>query len=312
MVLLLVAAAYAMVRALEKAGTKWIVAAGVLLGFAFLAKMLQAFTVLPAFAAVYLLAAPTRLRRRLWQLAVGAAAIVAAAGWWVATVALWPAGVPADDRRLAGQQHPQPHLRLQRLRPDRQRRWGRWRWGRRVQRGDRSVPPVQRPDGRPGLLAPAGRPGGAGGRRCLAGPGAPDRPHPGRPAAVGRLARRDRRGLQLRSGRHPHLLHRRPGSGHRRPRRHRRPPRSGATGTGSPPACSVRSPSRPPRSGPTPCSTGPPPTPRGSASSSWSPARSAPWPCWPSPMPAPPASGWPSARSGWPRWPASPDRSPTR
>ena len=49
MVLLLVAAAYAMVRALEKAGTKWIVAAGVFLGFAFLAKMLQAFTVLPAF-----------------------------------------------------------------------------------------------------------------------------------------------------------------------------------------------------------------------------------------------------------------------
>jgi 4-amino-4-deoxy-L-arabinose transferase-like glycosyltransferase len=92
MVLLLVAAAYAVVRAVEKAGTKWIVAAGVCLGFAFLAKMLQAFTVLPAFAAVYLLAAPTRLRRRLWQLAVGAAAVVVSAGWWVATVALWPVG----------------------------------------------------------------------------------------------------------------------------------------------------------------------------------------------------------------------------
>ncbi len=92
MVLLLVAAAYAMLRALEKAGTHWIVAAGIFLGFAFLAKMLQAFTVLPAFAAVYLLAAPTRLRRRLWQLAVGAVAVVIAAGWWVATVTLWPVG----------------------------------------------------------------------------------------------------------------------------------------------------------------------------------------------------------------------------
>ncbi|HEX3946504.1 MAG TPA: glycosyltransferase family 39 protein, partial [Acidimicrobiales bacterium] len=91
MVLLLVTAAYAMVRALEKAGTRWIVAAGALLGFAFLAKMLQAFTVLPAFAGVYFLAAPTGLRRRLWQLAVGGAVIVVAAGWWVATVALWPA-----------------------------------------------------------------------------------------------------------------------------------------------------------------------------------------------------------------------------
>ena len=91
MVLLLVAAAYALVRGLEKAGTRWMVLVGALLGFAFLAKMLQAFTVLPAFAGVYLLAAPTRLRRRLWQLAVGGVAVVVAAGWWVATVALWPA-----------------------------------------------------------------------------------------------------------------------------------------------------------------------------------------------------------------------------
>ena len=86
------AAAYSLTRALEKAGTRWIVATGALLGFAFLAKMLQAFTVVPAFAVVYLLAAPTALRRRLWQLAGGGAAMVLAAGWWVATVALWPAG----------------------------------------------------------------------------------------------------------------------------------------------------------------------------------------------------------------------------
>ena len=90
MVLLLVGAAYTLTRALEKAGTKWIVAAGVLIGFAFLAKMLQAFTVLPAFAGVYLLAAPTGLGRRVWHLALGAGAVVVSAGWWVATVALWP------------------------------------------------------------------------------------------------------------------------------------------------------------------------------------------------------------------------------
>jgi 4-amino-4-deoxy-L-arabinose transferase-like glycosyltransferase len=91
MVLLLVAAAYTLVRALERAGTRWIVATGALIGFAFLAKMLQAFTVLPAFVGVYLLAAPTGLRRRIWQLAVLGGSIVLAAGWWVATVALWPA-----------------------------------------------------------------------------------------------------------------------------------------------------------------------------------------------------------------------------
>jgi len=90
MVLLVVAAAYTLIRALEKAGTGWIVATGALVGFAFLAKMLQSFTVLPAFAGVYLLAAPTHLLRRLWQLALGGAAIVVAAGWWVAAVALWP------------------------------------------------------------------------------------------------------------------------------------------------------------------------------------------------------------------------------
>jgi 4-amino-4-deoxy-L-arabinose transferase-like glycosyltransferase len=91
MVLLLVAAAYTLIRALEKAGTKWIVATGALLGFAFLAKMLQAFTVLPAFAGVYLLAAPTGLWRRLRQLALMGVAILVSAGWWVAIVALWPA-----------------------------------------------------------------------------------------------------------------------------------------------------------------------------------------------------------------------------
>ena len=91
MVLLLVAAAYTLVRALERAGTRWLVATGALIGFAFLAKMLQAFTVLPAFAGVYLVAAPTGLRRRLGQLVVLGVSIAVAAGWWVATVALWPA-----------------------------------------------------------------------------------------------------------------------------------------------------------------------------------------------------------------------------
>ncbi len=47
--------------------------------------------------------------------------------------------------------------------------------------------------------------------------GAPRRrPDPGRPAAVGRLAGRDRAGLQLRPRHHSSLLHRRPGAGHRR------------------------------------------------------------------------------------------------
>jgi 4-amino-4-deoxy-L-arabinose transferase-like glycosyltransferase len=92
LVCLLVAGAYCLVRALEGASTRWVIAAGAMIGFAFLAKMMQAFLVLPAFGLVYLAAAPTGLRRRLWQLLAGAAAIVVSCGWWVAIVAAWPVG----------------------------------------------------------------------------------------------------------------------------------------------------------------------------------------------------------------------------
>ena len=91
LVLLMTAAAYAMTRAIESGRTRWIAFAGALLGFGFLTKMLQAFLVLPAFALVYLVAGPPKLGRRIWQLLVGGAALVAGAGWWVAIVQLTPA-----------------------------------------------------------------------------------------------------------------------------------------------------------------------------------------------------------------------------
>jgi 4-amino-4-deoxy-L-arabinose transferase-like glycosyltransferase len=92
LVLLLVASAYCLTRAIERAGTRWILAAGALIGAAFLAKMMQAFLVLPAFALVYAIAAPTTLRRRILQLLAAGAALLVAAGWWVLAVALWPVG----------------------------------------------------------------------------------------------------------------------------------------------------------------------------------------------------------------------------
>lgn len=98
LVLLMVGAAYAVVRAVERAGTRWLVLAGVLIGFAFLAKMLQGFLVLPAFVLVYLVAAPTGLGRRLWQLLLAGVAVVVSAGWWIALVELWP----ADSRPYIG------------------------------------------------------------------------------------------------------------------------------------------------------------------------------------------------------------------
>ncbi|WP_027931709.1 ArnT family glycosyltransferase [Amycolatopsis thermoflava] len=91
LVLLLVAGAYGTVRATEKASGKWLALAGVAIGFAFLTKMMQAFLVLPAFALVYLVAAPASLRRRLLHLLGALVAVVVSAGWYVALVEIWPA-----------------------------------------------------------------------------------------------------------------------------------------------------------------------------------------------------------------------------
>ena len=91
LVLLLTGAVYATTRAIEKASTRWLALAGVLVGFGFLTKMLQALLVVPALALVYLLAAPTPFWRRVRQLAAAAAALVVSGGWWVAVVEIWPA-----------------------------------------------------------------------------------------------------------------------------------------------------------------------------------------------------------------------------
>jgi 4-amino-4-deoxy-L-arabinose transferase-like glycosyltransferase len=91
LVLLLVGAAYALVRALEAGSTRWLLLVGALVGFAFLAKMMQAFVVVPGFALVYLIAAPASLRRRITQLLGAGLVMIAAGGWWVAIVELWPA-----------------------------------------------------------------------------------------------------------------------------------------------------------------------------------------------------------------------------
>lgn len=90
LVLLLVAAAYATVRAIESGSTWWLAAAGALVGAGFNTKMLQAFLVVPALALAYGIAGPTRLRRRLGQIALAGVALLVSSSWWVAVVELWP------------------------------------------------------------------------------------------------------------------------------------------------------------------------------------------------------------------------------
>ncbi len=93
LVLLLTLAAYATVRAIEHGSMRWVVLVGVFVGFAFLAKMLQALLVVPGFGLAYLVAAPGTLWRRVRQLAIAGVALLVSAGWWVAAVALTPASM---------------------------------------------------------------------------------------------------------------------------------------------------------------------------------------------------------------------------
>ncbi|ATL70838.1 glycosyltransferase family 39 protein [Nocardia terpenica] len=99
MTLLVVAAAYCVVRAIQTTGGRvlsasngWLALAGAAIGFAFLAKMMQAFLVLPGPALAVLIAAPGGIRSRITGLVTAGVAIVVSAGWYVALVQLWPAG----------------------------------------------------------------------------------------------------------------------------------------------------------------------------------------------------------------------------
>jgi 4-amino-4-deoxy-L-arabinose transferase-like glycosyltransferase len=98
LVLLLVAAAYCVTRALEGARTRWLLAAGAAVGFAFLTKSGEGLLPVPAFGLAYLIAAPAPIWRRIWQLFAAVAAMVLSAGWWILAVML----TPAVDRPYIG------------------------------------------------------------------------------------------------------------------------------------------------------------------------------------------------------------------
>src|SRR5438128_4484041 len=90
LVLLATGGAYATLRAVESGRTRWLVLAAFLIGTGFLAKMLQAFLIVPVVGLVYLVAARPSLPRRLAQLVVAGVTLVVSSGWWVALVELWP------------------------------------------------------------------------------------------------------------------------------------------------------------------------------------------------------------------------------
>ncbi|MFI7635098.1 ArnT family glycosyltransferase [Nonomuraea sp. NPDC049400] len=98
LVLLLVAAAWFCLEAVRTGRMRALLVTALLVGLAFNTKMLQAYLVVPAFAAVYLIAAPGRPLRRLGHLLAAGATLVAASAWWMVIVDLWP----SDSRPYIG------------------------------------------------------------------------------------------------------------------------------------------------------------------------------------------------------------------
>jgi len=99
MVLLLVAAAYAFTRSVQRPfepgrSRRWLLLAAVFLGLGFVTKMLQAWIVVPAFALAYLVGSPASVRRRVLDLLGAGAVLLASSLWWVALVSAWPGPKP--------------------------------------------------------------------------------------------------------------------------------------------------------------------------------------------------------------------------
>jgi len=98
LVLTEIAAAWALVRALESGRTRHLLLCGLFIGLAFNVKMLQAYLIVPGLALTFLIAGQERLRRRIAQLAAGGSAMLAASFSWYGTMML----LPAADRPWVG------------------------------------------------------------------------------------------------------------------------------------------------------------------------------------------------------------------
>jgi 4-amino-4-deoxy-L-arabinose transferase-like glycosyltransferase len=97
-VFLLVAAAWAGGRALERGRLRWLLSSALLVGLAFNTKMLAAGIVVPGLGLAYLVFARTSLRARLFHLAAAGVVLAATSAAWIAAVDL----TPAADRPYVG------------------------------------------------------------------------------------------------------------------------------------------------------------------------------------------------------------------
>jgi 4-amino-4-deoxy-L-arabinose transferase-like glycosyltransferase len=91
LVLILLLAAWALLRAAEDGSRRFLLLSMALVGLAFNVKMLAAFVVLPAFALVYLLGTPFVWRRHLVDATLAALVLAAVSSSWVLVYDLTPA-----------------------------------------------------------------------------------------------------------------------------------------------------------------------------------------------------------------------------
>src|SRR5579863_8823597 len=89
--LFLLTGAWAVIRAAETGKLRWLLLSAVLVGIGFNIKMLEAYLVVPAYGLLYLLAAPTSIRRRIGHLALAGLVLLVVSFSWIAAVDLTPA-----------------------------------------------------------------------------------------------------------------------------------------------------------------------------------------------------------------------------
>lgn len=91
LVLTLLLAAWAFIKATETNKRRYLFLGALLVGIGFNIKMLEAYLPLPAFYALYLLGANDKLRRKIGNLALASVVLVAVSFSWIAAVDLTPA-----------------------------------------------------------------------------------------------------------------------------------------------------------------------------------------------------------------------------
>jgi 4-amino-4-deoxy-L-arabinose transferase-like glycosyltransferase len=91
--LTLLVAAWAVIRAAETGKLRWLLLCALIVGIGFNIKMLEAYLVVPAFGLLYLLAAPTSIRKRVGHLAVALILLLVVSFSWALAVDLTPASL---------------------------------------------------------------------------------------------------------------------------------------------------------------------------------------------------------------------------